>query len=708
MASNAIRVGILGAGYIADWHCSALRRQRGVQLVAVCDQSVERAGQLAGRYGIPATYSDLDGMLDAESVDVVHVLLPSEHHCAPAQRLLEAGVGVLLEKPMTVRESECAALLGCAEKHQRPIGISHNFLFAPIYERLKSDIEAGMLGRLEHIAITWNKELAQLRHGPFGAWVFRGPGNIMLEVGPHSVAHLLDLAGVPDRLRAEADLPVELSNGVRTYRLWLVRAFCGNLCIDLQFSFGSGFPEHTIHVRGSAGTATADFERNMYTLRRHGAWAEDFDRYRQLVREGRGLIGQARRNLTHYILSKLGLSAQGNAFGTSIARSLQSFYAGIAGAIDPRHSPAFGKQVVATCLQIAQAAGQEVAYGSGLKQLPAAPAVTPTVLVLGGTGFIGQAVVRRLADEGRSVRLLVRDPGSLPRTLQSLRLEVHAGDIGSAADMDEALDGIKDVVHLARSRAKTWAEYGRLEIAATRSVAEACLRRGVRRFVYTGTIDSYYSGDPGQVINEETPLDPRIQRRNLYARAKAEAERLLLQLHRERGLPVIIARPGVVVGNGGSPFHWGVGVWPAPSVCRLWGQGLHPLPLVLVEDVADALLRMLEVEGIEGESFNLVGDPCLSARQYVQALSQAAGTWVDVRSRAAWSYYVTDLFKWAVKWVVRHPERRLPSYRDWQTRAHYSRFDCSKAKRVLGWQPASNGANVIEAGIVSPATEWLA
>jgi nucleoside-diphosphate-sugar epimerase len=57
---------------------------------------------------------------------------------------------------------------------------------------------------------------------------------------------------------------------------------------------------------------------------------------------------------------------------------------------------------------------------------------------------------------------------------------------------------------------------------------------------------------------------------------------------------------------------------------------------------------------------------------------------------------------------VRHPDRRRPSYRDWQTRAHLARFDCSKAKRVLGWVPTADREAVIREGIIKPVREWLA
>jgi nucleoside-diphosphate-sugar epimerase len=203
-------------------------------------------------------------------------------------------------------------------------------------------------------------------------------------------------------------------------------------------------------------------------------------------------------------------------------------------------------------------------------------------------------------------------------------------------------------------------------------------------------------------------LDPRIHRRNLYARCKAESERLLMDLHRNRGLPVVIFRPGVVLGVGGSPFHWGVGFWPAESICRLWGNGASPLPLVLVDDVACAMARVVEIEGIEGMSFNLVSDPCLDARTYVAELGKVLEMRIDVSPMPAWRSYMAELGKWLVKGLIRHPGRRLPSYRDWQTRSHQARFDCSLARRVLGWNSVVERERMLEEGVRRPAAAWVA
>ncbi len=125
-------------------------------------------------------------------------------------------------------------------------------------------------------------------------------------------------------------------------------------------------------------------------------------------------------------------------------------------------------------------------------------------------------------------------------------------------------------------------------------MAEAALAAGVERFVYVSSIAALYCGpDCGRpLLDDSVETDPRPGGREIYSRGKMEAERALLTLHRERGLPLVIARPGVVLGEGTPLQHSGLGLWVRDNHCVGWGQGDHPLPVVGVDDVADALVRL--------------------------------------------------------------------------------------------------------------------
>ena len=290
-AVQPVRVGFLGTGYIADWHAKALSTIPGVSLVAVCDKDLSRAQAFGHRYGSHRSYESLDAMLgDGElALDAVHVLLPPDLHARAASALIDSGLHVLLEKPMAIAAGECSELIEQAAARGVTVGVNHNFLFAPIYENLRNDLNSGKIGRPDHLTITWNRGLDQLQSGPFNLWMLRDPRNIVLEIGPHCLAPILDLVGPLEVFAVQASNRVMLQGDQEFYRRWSIEARTGTVAVTLQLSFSPGFAEQTIHVRGSLASATVDFERNTYLLHQHTRYGQDFDRYRMIRQEASSL-----------------------------------------------------------------------------------------------------------------------------------------------------------------------------------------------------------------------------------------------------------------------------------------------------------------------------------------------------------------------------------------------------------------------------------
>jgi len=712
-AKSKRRIALLGTGYIAEWHAKATASICNIELVAVCDQVLSRAAAFAEQFDVPRVYSCLETMLRAEQLDSVHVLLPPDVHFRAAHTILTAGVNAFIEKPMCLCPQDCEVLTRLAEDRGLKVGVGHNFLFSECYQRLRNDVRNGILGAIDHLTITWHRELPQLFSGPFDIWMLREPRNVMLEVGTHCVAQMLDLSGAPEEIDTRTSNPIDLPSGQKFYRRWQVNAFKGRTAVELRFSFVPGFSEYTIHARGTLASATVDFDRDSYTLSRHRPLSEDLDRYAMVVDGARSARRQARRTLRNYVLSKLRLRSNGTPYGASIARALNAFYTTSGAAIDERIGGQRGVEVTRICEEIGRAAptasGSVALQGPMTRETPtdATELPSPKILVLGATGFIGQELTRRLIESGHRVRALVRNPGKLAADLRNPMLECMRGDLNDTAALRSAMVGIECVYHLARADVKSWTDYQHYEIGVTREIAEAALAAGVQRLIYTGTIDSYYAGARAGAITEDTPLDSRIERRNLYARAKAASERTLLQMHRQRNLPVVILRPGIVVGRGGSPMHWGVGKWWYGSACQTWGDGRNPLPLVLVEDVAKGLIAASEVPGIEGESFNLVADPILSAQDYIDEMELFGGFRIRRYATPILKFYLTDMFKWSVKVITRHPDSNLPSYRDWESRRQCATFDCARAKLRLSWRPTSDRAALARSGIHEPMKEMM-
>jgi predicted dehydrogenase len=261
--------------------------------------------------------------------------------------VLEAGVNVFLEKPMCDRMMDCDALVRLAKERGLRLGVGHNFLFSEPYEQLRSAVRKGVLGRIDQVTITWNRFLPQSIHGPFDIWMLRDPRNIMIEIGSHAVAHMLDLVGEPDGMEVRATNSIDLPTGRKFYRRWQVNAVKGHTAIEMRFSFIPGFTEQAVHVRGSLAAGSVDFERNTFTLQEHRPSDPDFETYGMVMSEAMSLQKQARRTLGKYLLAKLHLRKRGTAYGTSIARAMDAFYN--AQDLDARVDGRTGATVIRLC-----------------------------------------------------------------------------------------------------------------------------------------------------------------------------------------------------------------------------------------------------------------------------------------------------------------------------------------------------------------------
>ena len=698
------KVGLLGAGYILDYHAAALRAIPEVTLHAVCDISRSRAQKAAERHGIPHTLASLDELI-ASDCQVVHVLLPPALHLETAMRLAMSGKSVFLEKPMGLDSDQCAALGELGEHNGVAIGVNHNFLFLPRYESFRSAVRSHAFGRLDHLSVNWHFPLPLLQFGPFDHWILSAPANIVFEVGSHVAAFVVDLAGMPEVLSATLNNPITLPTGQTFHRQWTAVGKLNAATVVMSISTAAGHADRILRLRGRAGSAQFDFGRDI-------GWTDPaprenplFDSYEAAASTAQALKQQATKDRRRRLKAALGKRPGANAFEESILRSIATFYRNMAGAIDPRHDPRFATRVVRLCEDVSLAAHVGPPSTTCISVDLPRPRSKPTVLVVGGAGFIGRRTVRNLVRLGHEVRVLTRNATAAAVDLRDLQIELMTGSHGDPECVKRALQGISVVYHLAKCEGKRWQDYVDGDITPTRVLAEAALAAGVRRFVYTGTIASYASVDPARVIDNATPVDSAIHKRSYYARSKAECEALLQRLHRDHEFPLVILRPGIVIGPGTPPTHLGIAKFSSEVQVNYWGTGRNPLPLVLVDDVADALAKALDAPGIEGATLLVAGPPLLSARDYITALAAAMEAQIDARPRLPWRYWLADLMKELAKNAVRHPNRRWPTLHDWKCQSNQGRYDSRATQKLLNWSPVSDRESLIERGI-KDAVEW--
>ncbi len=171
------------------------------------------------------------------------------------------------------------------------------------------------------------------------------------------------------------------------------------------------------------------------------------------------------------------------------------------------------------------------------------------VLVTGGSGFVGSAVLRALGGRGLEVRALARATSSRAN-LADLDVEVAVGDMTDATAMARALDGVRYLFHVAADY-RLWArdpgDIVRANVEGTATVMEAALAAGVERVVYTSSVATLRVGDGGASVDEAAPLADG-EGIGAYKQSKVAAERLVERLVAERGLPAVIVNPSTPIG----------------------------------------------------------------------------------------------------------------------------------------------------------------
>jgi predicted dehydrogenase/nucleoside-diphosphate-sugar epimerase len=684
------RVAVVGAGFIADFHLAILREITGVEIAAVCDSDLARAESLAARYGVARSARSI-GELAEIGVDVAHLCVPPDLHVALARELIARGIGVFVEKPLALSSSDARDLAALASERGVAFGANHNNLFHPAFARLRERVLAGEIGRVEHVQATLSVPLMQLDAGDFAHWMFRAPRNIVFEQAVHPLCQVHALVGRVKRAHTTLLGTRELNPGQVFHDRWSIDASGERGTAQIYLAFGQGFTRSTLQVIGSDGSLEADLFHNHLAGETKTKWLDFWNSFLAGWQRGAAYRRDARRGLFHYLGFTLGMSRREDAFFVGMRESIRAFHEALATHAAP---PTDGEQA-AQVLEWCEAIARDVpATGAPEPKLPEpGPARSGEVVVIGATGFIGKRTVVKLLEKGLPVTVIARRAHSLPPEITSAalngKLRFFRGNFEHHDALERALDGAHTLIHLATGGGDTWEKVERAMVRGSVELAEIALSKKIARFVYVSSIAALYTGAEAGEIDDSLDTDAHPGARPLYTRGKIAAEKALKRLHSERALPLTIVRPGVVLGAGTPMQHSGLGFWPRDNHCIGWGAGDHPLPVVWVDDVADALVKIAEYRGqeIDGRALNLCARVPLTAREIVSEMSRASGRNLQFHPRSLALSQTMEIGKWMVKTAGRRPGVEFPSWRDLKARALATPFTSRIARRVLGWKP---------------------
>jgi predicted dehydrogenase len=193
-----LKVGIIGCGKMADQHAVQIQRIPTAEIMGVCDSEPLMARQMAERFHVEKYFTNVQEMLDAVTLDVVHITTPPASHYPLAKVCLDAGCNVYVEKPFTLNTPEAENLIRLAEQKGLKITAGHNAQFTHAMVRMRELIKSGYLGgkpvHMEsHYCYSFGDEsYAKALLGDSEHWVRKLPGSLLQNIISHGISKIAE------------------------------------------------------------------------------------------------------------------------------------------------------------------------------------------------------------------------------------------------------------------------------------------------------------------------------------------------------------------------------------------------------------------------------------------------------------------------------------------------------------------------------------
>jgi predicted dehydrogenase len=581
-------IAIVGCGAVAErLHLPGLATSSVVRVTTLVDLSEERLHSLGRKFGISQLHSQLDAV--GEHADVAIVAVPHHLHAQVAIRLLESGVHVFVEKPLATNMAEARAMIAAGVASGRKIGVGLVRRQYPAFKEVAAILQSGLLGTIRSF---------DFREGGKFGWpaatvaTFRRAtaGGVLLDTGAHTLDTVLAWLGEPEDVTCLDDseggvdanclLELKLASGVKgIVELSRTRAL-RNTCI----------------IRGDTGELEVGIAPDSrVTVRAKGLRLASMPADR----------GQRSSELP------------------ALAREqVESFVSAIETSSD---WPLFAERTLAS-IRVFDEARQRRGHldlpwtnFSGLPDLR--PLTGRTILVLGGTGFIGGRLVEALArHSGARVRVLARSIASLAN-VSRFDVDFAYGDVTDATALARAMEGCEVVVNCTYGDG-TLSQAREINVEAVRSILTEASRAHVQRVIHISTVSAY--GDPPDGDLRETSVH-RARRSDPYGRSKWEGEVQGQELAGRLGLDFLILQPTVVYGPAAPSWT----VHPLSMLRRelvtLVDGGSGLCNAVYVDDVVQAILRAAAAPAGKSQRFLVSGPGPVTWQEFYGAYETMLG-----------------------------------------------------------------------------------
>ena len=529
---SKLKIAIIGCGKMGKHHLRAINTLENAEVIGVVDPLTSREkldDLLPARANI---YTSLDELFENSKPDVAHIVTPPASHTEIAVKCLENDVNIYVEKPFSLSLEDTKKILNMAKEKDLKVCSAHQVLFQETGQKYKNYTK--YIKDIIHIDSYFSFEKVRKTISATDQ---------LIDILPHPVYLMLSALDEVKDKQAEIEI---LSNYVDPAGEVRTLFKKGTATAMLNVSLRGRPVESYLKVCGTNGLVNADFVISGIT--KHlgpgestiAALVQPFSASFQLTTH---TIGNVFKRIFRKHKSYSGL-----------AELIDLFYASI---LDNTISPVTDDDIINT-VSICETIGEELLAKEKVveaiakqqleeqeRSLPALDQNKSTVLITGGTGFQGSAVVRELRSRGWPVRVITR---SLPAYSQRIPgADYVEADLGQFIP-DEHFSGVETVIHLAAETAGGKDEHERNSINATRNMIDGAHKAGITNFINISSLAVLKpSSEVGGPLNEDSPPDYDNLGRGPYVWGKASAEKLGIELGEQYNMEMRTIRLGPLV-----------------------------------------------------------------------------------------------------------------------------------------------------------------
>ena len=324
----------------------------------------------------------------------------------------------------------------------------------------------------------------------------------------------------------------------------------------------------------------------------------------------------------------------------------------------------------------------------------------PAAFVTGGSGFVGTALIRRLAADGWTVRALARSPEAEAK-VRKAGAEAVRGDLLDAGALERGARGAEVAFHAAARLGDfgPWKEFRRVNVDGTKAVIAACRAVGVERLVHVGTEAALMHGQPLVAVDEHSPL--AFGSRAPYSATKAAAEAAVIEAN-GAGLQTVVVRPRFVWGAGDTTLLPILVDMARSGRLRWIGGGRQLTSTTHVENTVEGLVLAAE-RGTPGNAYFVTDGSPVVFREFVSTLLATQGVQAPEGEVPLWAArVVARVSETAWRFLPLPGEPPLASFAVWASGLEAT-IDDTKAREQLGYVPVitrEHGLTAMQAAAV--------